>query len=68
MPTVMLLSYVVGVPPMRPLWYEFPKDEVTFGREGSHMLGEALLVTPVLQKSTTQGSKFLLRHSCAQNL
>jgi alpha-glucosidase (family GH31 glycosyl hydrolase) len=49
---------------MRPLWYEFPKDEVTFGREGSHMLGEALLVTPVLQKSTTQG-RILLRHSCA---
>ena len=40
---------------MRPLWYEFPGDEVTYGREGSHMLGEALLVTPVLQKSTTQG-------------
>ncbi len=31
------------------------------------MLGEALLVTPVLQKSTTQGSKIFLRHLCAQN-
>jgi hypothetical protein len=56
----------LGVPPMRPLWYEFPKDELTFGREGTHMLGEALLVTPVLQKSTTQGRIFL-RHLCAQN-
>ncbi len=34
-------------------------------QEGSHMLGESLLVTPVLQKSTTQGSRILLRHSYA---
>jgi alpha-glucosidase (family GH31 glycosyl hydrolase) len=40
---------------MRPLWYEFPGDEDTFSREGSHMVGEALLVAPVLQKSATQG-------------
>lgn len=39
---------------MRPLWYEFPEDEGTFGREGIHMVGDALLVAPVLQKSATQ--------------
>lgn len=47
-----------GVPPMRPLWYEFPADENTFGREGSHMVGEALLVSPVLQKGATQVSVY----------
>jgi len=56
--TLFYEAELTGVPPMRPLWYEFPKDEVTFGREGSHMLGEALLVTPVLQKSTTQVSVY----------
>ena len=43
---------------MRPLWYEFPQDEGTFGREGIHMVGNSLLVAPVLQKSATQGRIF----------
>lgn len=42
-----------GVPPMRPLWYEFPGDETTYTREGSHMVGESLLVAPVLTKGAT---------------
>ena len=42
-----------GVPPMRPLWYEFPGDETTYSREGSHMVGESLLVAPVLTKGAT---------------
>ncbi|XP_023336041.1 neutral alpha-glucosidase AB [Eurytemora carolleeae] len=45
---------VTGVPVMRPLWYEFPQDEGTFGREGIHMVGNSLLVAPVLHKSATQ--------------
>lgn len=43
-----------GVPMMRPLWYEFPGEEGTYGREGIHMVGDALLVAPVLKKSATQ--------------
>ena len=42
-----------GVPPMRPLWYEFPGDEASYAREGSHMVGESLLVAPVLHKGST---------------
>jgi len=42
-----------GIPMMRPLWYEFPEDEGTFDREGIHMVGEALLVAPVLKKAAT---------------
>jgi len=42
-----------GVPPMRPLWYEFPADSGSYAVEGSHMVGEALLVAPVLQKGAT---------------
>ena len=30
-----------GVPTMRPLWYEFPADEGSWAREGSHMVREA---------------------------
>jgi len=43
-----------GTPPMRPLWYEFPEDEGTYSREGSHMVGSSLLVAPVLHKGATQ--------------
>ena len=42
-----------GVPPMRPLWYEFPGDELSHGREGTHMVGGSLLVAPVLHKGAT---------------
>jgi len=38
---------------MRPLWYEFPLDEGSYGREGVHMVGDALLVAPVLKKAAT---------------
>ena len=40
---------------MRPLWYEFPLDEATYGREGISMVGNSLLVAPVLTKGATQG-------------
>ena len=46
--------YYSGVPVMRPLWYEFPNDEGSFGREGIHMIGDALLVAPILKKSATE--------------
>ena len=42
-----------GVPPMRPLWYEFPGDELSHAREGTHMVGDSLLVAPVLHKGAT---------------
>ena len=40
---------------MRPLWYEFPLDAATYGREGISMVGSSLLVAPVLTKGATQG-------------
>jgi len=47
-----------GVPVMRPLWYEFPGDEGVYGREGEHMIGDALLVAPILKKSATELSVY----------
>lgn len=43
-----------GTPPMRPLWYEFPGDEGSYTKEGSHMVGSSLLIAPVLTKGSTQ--------------
>lgn len=47
-----------GSPPMRPLWYEFPQDEGTWAKEGSHMVGSSLLVAPVLTKGATSVSVY----------
>jgi alpha 1,3-glucosidase len=43
-----------GVPPMRPMWYEFPQDEGTYGKDDQHLVGDSLLVHPVTQPSTTK--------------
>merc|ERR1711973_979528 len=42
-----------GTPPMRPLWYEFPQDAASWTVEGQHLVGDSLLVAPVLTKGGT---------------
>ncbi|KAI2801451.1 hypothetical protein BLOT_011003 [Blomia tropicalis] len=39
-----------GMPPMRPLWMQFPTDSKTLSIETSYLLGSNLLVAPVLDK------------------
>lgn len=36
-----------GVPPMRPLWMEFPADRNGFATDDQHLVGSCLLVHPV---------------------
>ena len=43
---------------MRPLWYEFPEDAASWTVEGQHLVGDALLVAPVL----TKVANFSLQH------
>ncbi len=38
-----------GVPPMRPVFYEFPEDEEACGLDNQYMLGDALLVHPIVK-------------------
>eukprot|EP00347_Sterkiella_histriomuscorum_P014353 403361196 len=40
-----------GLPIMRPLWYEFPKDYSTFDLESHFMYGDSILVVPKLTMS-----------------
>jgi alpha-glucosidase (family GH31 glycosyl hydrolase) len=46
---LMLESASTGVSPMRHLSVEFPEDKNTYGLDDEFMLGEALLIAPVLQ-------------------
>lgn len=52
-------AYAAGQPIMRPLWMEFPADEITFGMDDSFMLGEALLVKPVVTAHTNNLNVYL---------
>ena len=45
---------------MRPLWYEFPQDTASWTVEGQHLVGDSLLVAPVL----TKVCKLIFQDSC----
>ena len=45
---------------MRPLWYEFPQDAASWTVEGQHLVGDSLLVAPVL----TKVCKLIFQDSC----
>ncbi|XP_054713957.1 LOW QUALITY PROTEIN: neutral alpha-glucosidase AB-like [Uloborus diversus] len=40
-----------GVPPMRPVWMEFPTETITFDMNDEYIIGSCLLVRPVLEES-----------------
>ncbi len=48
-----------GVPAMRPLMLEFPKDERTYGMEEEFLFGPSLLVAPVLREAATEHQVYL---------
>jgi len=44
---------------MRPLWLHFPEDVKTYNVEGQHLVGDALLVSPVTDKGASSISVYL---------
>ncbi|KAJ3218096.1 hypothetical protein HDU67_006654 [Dinochytrium kinnereticum] len=44
---------------MRPLFFEFPDDEMTFGKDDAFMLGSSLLIHPVTKKNQTSIDVYL---------
>ncbi|XP_022655983.1 neutral alpha-glucosidase AB-like isoform X3 [Varroa destructor] len=51
--TLFYENEIDGQPPMRPLWWEFPMDKETFGMDDAHLVGDRLLVKPVLTQGAT---------------
>ncbi|MBW5449262.1 family 31 glucosidase [Cohnella sp. CFH 77786] len=45
---LMRAAHEKGTPPMRPLFYDFPKDSETWNVEDQYMYGPDLLVAPIL--------------------
>lgn len=52
-------SSVTGLPVMRPLWLHFAADEKTFGVESQFMLGDALMVVPVVASGVSSMSVYM---------
>ncbi|KAK9291916.1 hypothetical protein L1049_019868 [Liquidambar formosana] len=48
-----------GVPVMRPLWMEFPSDEVTFSNDEAFMVGNSLLVQGIYTERAKHASVYL---------
>ncbi|XP_060557069.1 neutral alpha-glucosidase AB-like isoform X2 [Ruditapes philippinarum] len=42
-----------GVPPMRPLWVEYPTDKDTFSMDDEFLIGSSLLVKPITEAGQT---------------
>lgn len=51
--TALQEAHATGAPVMRPMWLNYPQDEVTHRQDRQFMVGTALLVVPVLEPGAT---------------
>lgn len=52
-------AHRVGTPPMRPLFYDFPSDEITWDIDDEFMFGKELLVSPVINENEYERAVYL---------
>jgi len=57
--TQMRLAHEKGIPPMRPLFFDFPEDEESWAVENEFMFGPDLLVAPVLHEGARSREVYL---------
>jgi len=57
--TQMQLAHERGIPPMRPLFFDFPKDEECYKVEDAFLFGPDLLVAPVLHENAHSRQVYL---------
>ena len=56
---IMREAHESGAPVMRPLFYDFPKDQEAWKVEDSYMFGPDLLVSPVMEAGVTERLVYL---------
>lgn len=52
-----------GTPVMRPLFYDFPQDETCYEIGDSYMLGDELLIAPIVEKGAVSRAVYLPKGS-----
>jgi alpha-D-xyloside xylohydrolase len=57
--TQMQAAHETGIPPMRPLFIDFPADLTGYTVEDEYMFGPDLLVAPVLEANVTSRRLYL---------
>lgn len=57
--TLFFEAHSKGWPMMRPLWFHEPNDENTYNIEDQYLLGQSLLVKPVLEKGVSSMDVYL---------
>lgn len=57
--TLFFEAHLTGVPMMRPTWYHESSDENAYNLDDQHLVGQALLVKPVLEKGVTSTEVYL---------
>lgn len=57
--TVFYEHMVTGLPVLRPLWLEFPKDRSTFAEENAVLIGSSILARPVVEAGAASVSVYL---------
>lgn len=55
----MKLAHEQGIPPMRPLFYDFPSEEHAWQTEDAYLFGAHLLIAPILHEKAVQRMVYL---------
>ena len=55
----MKAAHETGAPVMRPLFYDFPEDQICWDIEDSYMFGPDLLIAPVMEAGMTERTIYL---------
>lgn len=57
--TMAAQAHLAAFPIMRPLFFDYPEDTITYNLGNQYLLGESMLVAPVLQKGQYQKEVYL---------
>lgn len=57
--SLFVIAHRTGWPIMRPLFFEFPEDKNTFNLSDQFMIGDNVLIAPILQPDTNHRSVYL---------
>ena len=53
------MAHKYGDPVMRPLFYDFPKDQSAWNNESEYMFGDKILVAPVMEHGEQEKEVYL---------